>query len=249
MHQETTVAIPTITTSPSATPPSTPPTPPASILQTELALDPAAWLEHARTAGEILWRIDSQSSLVAVTVRRGGALARLGHDHVVAVRTLEGWFHPGSTITSSTSGTPGKLASDGGQPARAALRFRLDGMTVDETALRAEAGLGSTPTVDAVAGTRHNMLARVLDAEQYPLVHVQVQGRPGAPLHTMITLHGVTRSYTVPAEVSINPERVTAKGTLLLNQTDFGLTPFSVLGGAIAVQDQMELRFEISARH
>jgi len=33
-----------------------------------------------------------------------------------------------------------------------------------------------------------------------------------------------------------------------LNQTDFAITPYSLLGGAIAVKDALELRFRISAR-
>jgi hypothetical protein len=41
---------------------------------------------------------------------------------------------------------------------------------------------------------------------------------------------------------------ITASGELTLKQSDFGITPFSVLGGALAVQDQLELRFELSAQ-
>jgi len=33
-----------------------------------------------------------------------------------------------------------------------------------------------------------------------------------------------------------------------LNQTDFGITPLSVLGGAIQVQDKLDLRFHIVAQ-
>jgi hypothetical protein len=33
-----------------------------------------------------------------------------------------------------------------------------------------------------------------------------------------------------------------------LKQTDFGLTPFSVMGGAMSVLDPMELRFDLTAR-
>ena len=37
-------------------------------------------------------------------------------------------------------------------------------------------------------------------------------------------------------------------GELALRQTDFGITPLSVAGGAIQVQDEVKLRFDIHAR-
>ena len=39
-----------------------------------------------------------------------------------------------------------------------------------------------------------------------------------------------------------------ARGAFVARQSDFGITPFAVFGGALAVQDEMELRFAIDAR-
>ena len=53
----------------------------------------ATGLDAYRTAaasGTAVYAIDPGASLVAVTVRRGGLMARLGHDHVVASHTLTG---------------------------------------------------------------------------------------------------------------------------------------------------------------
>jgi polyisoprenoid-binding protein YceI len=177
-----------------------------------------------------LWRIAPDSE-IAVTVRRGGALARLGHDHVVAVRAPEGRAYAGNA----------------GEPARAALRFRLDAMDVDNSDMRAKAGLGSPPSADAIAGTRHNMLVKVLDAEHYPEVLVQAVQSGPAELQADITLHGVTRRYTIPAQIRRDQTGIAAGGTFTLKQTDFGITPFAVLGGALAVQDALELRFAVRA--
>lgn len=180
--------------------------------------------------GEPVLRIDAPASLLTITVRRGGALARLGHDHVIASRTLDGWVAP--------------------QKGLAEFRFRLDAMSVDEAALRAQAGLETTPSSEAIAGTRHNMLVRVLEAERYPLVTVQARysTTPGV-LDAAITLHGVTRQVAVPTVITSGADgsSLQASGKLLLKQSDFGITPFSVLGGAMAVQDQMELAFDIRA--
>lgn len=172
--------------------------------------------------------IDPAASLIAITVRRGGPLARLGHDHVVAARTVAGSVDP---------------ALD-----RAALRFRLDELTVDEPMLRAEAGLDTQPSPDAIAGTRRNMLTRVLDAERHPWVDVAIERTGAATVSAAITLHGVTRRYDVPVTLAQDAGGLHASGTLALRQSDFGLVPFAVLGGALAVQDELALRFDLRAR-
>lgn len=203
--------------------------PPASApvtaeLQAEVTPAPAPRAD----AGPLLL-IDSAQSLIVATVRRGGVLARLGHDHVVASHTVTGTVSPSQN--------------------RADFTFRLDEMKVDEAALREIAGLGKQPSADAIEGTRHNMLVKVLDAEHYPLVQVHAQrGAPDQPLQVAITLHGVTRNLAIPVTLREENGVMRVTGTVALKQTDFGLTPFSVMAGAMAVQDEMELRFDLTAR-
>ncbi|MDN2709388.1 YceI family protein [Janthinobacterium sp. SUN118] len=191
---------------------------------------PAAPLPSWQQSGVRMLYLAPQESLLTITVRRGGALARLGHDHVVASRTLQGTVAPAL--------------------GRVQFQFRLDEMSVDEEGLRQAAGLTTTPSADAIAGTRHNMLARVLDAERYPWVRVAARRESGSEvLDADITLHGVTRSVRVPVQITeaADGRRLQASGSLLLKQSDFGIVPFAILGGAMAVQDQMELAFRITA--
>ena len=193
--------------------------------------DAAQWYRQAAASGARVLVIDPVQSLVVVTVRRGGALARFGHDHVVASRGVEGFAAPAA--------------------GRADFHFRLDQMTVDEAALRLAAKLDTQPSADAIAGTRTNMLTRVLEAERFPLVRLsarQLAGQVGQPLQLSITLHGVTRMVAAPARIDSTPEGMAASGTLQLRQSDFGITPMSVMGGAMTVQDTMELRYRIVAR-
>ena len=180
--------------------------------------------------GEKLLTIDTQATLLTITVRRGGALARLGHDHVVASRTVTGWVAPDLK--------------------QADFQFRLDAMSVDESALRTRAGLETTPSAEAIAGTRHNMLVRVLDAERYPEVRVRATLQAsGNAVDAAITLHGVTRQVVVPVTLVHLPDGggLRASGAFVLKQSDFGIVPFAILGGAMAVQDPMELAFDIVA--
>lgn len=203
-----------------------PPQPPAPPMPAPVPDD--ASKSASPDAGPVL-TIDSTKSLIAVTVRRGGALARLGHDHLVASHDVTGTVRPSQN--------------------RADFQFRLDQMKVDEPDLRHQAGLDTQPSADAIDGTRTNMLTKVLDAERYPLVTVHAaRGAAGDPLDVAITLHGITRSYRIPVDLREENGAISVSGALTLNQTDFGLIPFSVMGGAMAVQDRMELRFTLIAK-
>lgn len=189
---------------------------------------PAAALPAAPLAKH-QYAIDTANSLIVITVRRGGPLARLGHDHVIASRTISGYVDPKAGI--------------------AEFGFRLDQMSVDETGLRREAGLDTQPNQDAIDGTRKNMLTRVLDAERYPVVQLKVRRNEGeGAMLLTVTLHGMTRSFIVPTIVEGKANELTASGKLVLKQSEFGITPMSVLGGAMVVQDPMELSFRIVAR-
>ena len=212
----------------------TPLPPPASVpASAAIAVaPPTAPLPPAKApspdAGPLL-RIDTAQSLIVATVRRGGILARLGHDHVVASHNVSGTVSPAQH--------------------RADFTFRLDEMKIDEADLRRTAGLEKQPSADAIEGTRHNMLTKVLDADRYPIVSIHAERMAaGQPLQVSITLHGVTRTLAIPVQLREENDIINVKGTVSLKQTDFGLTPFSVMGGAMSVQDQMELRFDLTAR-
>lgn len=190
---------------------------------------PESYYRQALAQGKNVLQISPNESLVTIEVWRAGTLARLGHDHVVASHDLHGY-----------------VALDEG---RADLIMPLAKLAVDEPALRAEAGFDTQPTSEAIEGTRHNMLTKVLDADRYPfaLIHVTRSDPAASTLHVSITLHGVTRTFDVPAQIETGSNLIRVSGQLALNQTDFGMTPFSVLGGAIQVQDRMDLHFRIVA--
>ena len=57
-----------------------------------------------------------------------------------------------------------------------------------------------------------------------------------------ITLHGVTRRQWFVAEV----EGRRARGEVVIRQSDFGIQPFTVLGGLLAVQDALVVQFDLS---
>jgi len=193
---------------------------------------PEAYYRAAAAQGRPVFRVDPAESLVVIEVRRAGRLARLGHDHVVASHEVEGYIAP--------------------EEGRADLYVALARMTVDEAVLRAEAGFDTQPSDSDIEGTRANMLERVLEAEKFPFALVRVSGagakQGSATLEVAITLHGETRALQAPAEIETLADGMIVTGRLAFDQTDFGITPYSLLGGAIAVQNRLDLRFRVRAR-
>lgn len=193
---------------------------------------PEGYYLEAAARGRAVFRVDSPESLVVIEVRRGGSLARLGHDHVVASREVGGYVAP--------------------DEGRADLYVQLERLEVDEAALRAEAGFDTQPAQSDIDGTRANMLGKVLEADKFPFALIRVSGvdagRRDVTLSVAITLHGIARTLQAPARIDADADRIDVTGRLSFDQTDFGITPYSVLGGAIAVRNGVDLRFRIRAR-
>jgi hypothetical protein len=189
---------------------------------------PDAYYLQAEAQGKKILRVNAEKSLVVFEVRRAGAFARFGHDHVVASHEVKGF-----------------VAADEG---KADLSVQLDKLVIDEPALRAEAGFTTQPTADDIAGTRRNMLNKVLDADRFPYALMQIT-RKGSEsnLNVSITLHGMTRTFDVPASIETKEDGMIVSGKMTFNQSDFGIVPFSILNGAIQVQDRLDMRFHIVA--
>jgi hypothetical protein len=192
---------------------------------------PEAFYLQALREGKPVFRVDSRESLVVIEVRRSGSLARLGHDHVVASHEVTGYVAPGE--------------------GRADLYIALARLAVDEPALRVEAGFETQPTESDIEGTRSNMLAKVLEADKFPFALIGITGANArekkATLAVAVTLHGRLRTLQAPAEIEADAEKMSVTGRLSFDQTDFGIAPYSLLGGAIAVKNGVDLRFRIRA--
>lgn len=186
----------------------------------------------------IHYKVDPVQTDMRILVYRGGPLAKFGHNHVISIKEAAGdiyiaedFHHSGFVLT-----------------------FPVKAMEVDPQAARADEGeeFAIQPSTEAIAGTRKNMLGSgVLDADNYPEIKihsVSVIGPDWGPEVTIqITLHGVTNEYTVPIAIDYSDHNLTATGMLVLRTTDFNMTPFSVLGGGLQVQDEIKIRFRIVA--
>lgn len=206
--------------------------PPASAPSTA-SLPPAPPLP---IAGAVVYHVLPQASELRIRVYRGGALADIGHNHVITTSDIEGeiYLHP-------------QIGASGFR-----LEIPLQSLKVDPAAARRDAGFEATVTDDDRAGTRSNMLGEdVLDADKYPMMtlrSIKVQGPDWYPRITVrVTLHGTSHDYAVPTAVVRGDGRLTAIGGLTLKQSDFGITPFSALAGALKVLDRLNVSFHLVA--
>jgi polyisoprenoid-binding protein YceI len=192
----------------------------------------------APPAGTTVYRIDPDQSELRVLVYRAGAIAKFGHNHVIANRMLTGRIDFGGTATASSF----------------SIDIPVAGFFVDDEELRRQEGPdfpGEIPA-DAKEGTLHNMLSpALLDASEYPVITVRganITGTNDTLTATLtVSVAGHESMFEAPFTLEADAGRLSVAGTLELLQSTLGLAPFSVMMGALQVRDDMRLRFKIVA--
>ena len=185
--------------------------------------------------------VDSRGSLLTILAFRGGALAKAGHNHVIASHDISGTFYVPDDVLRSTF----------------ELHVPVAQLTIDEPELRAQEGPDFPVEVPEAAkeGTRRNMLGEaLLSGAQYPdiaLVSQHIEGGAmGAAVRAevQVGIRGQTHTVSVPVVYSLHSGELTATGELHIRQSELGLIPFSAMLGALQVQDELQVRFRIVAR-
>jgi polyisoprenoid-binding protein YceI len=88
--------------------------------------------------------------------------------------------------------------------------------------------------------------SEVLDAERYPdIVFKSSSADPAGAgawtVHGTLTLHGNTR----PVSIEVRESDGHYIGTARLKQTDFGIKPIRLAGGAVRVKDEVLVQFDL----
>jgi len=193
----------------------------------------------AAPAGTVRYGIVADRSQARFLVFRSGALARLGHNHVIQAKNLRGEILLAEDIHES----------------RVRIEMAVKDFLVDEASARLDEGedFASRPDDEAIAGTTRNMLGeKVLDAARYPSVEIESQALSGPPwgmdIALRIKLHGVEREMVVPTAIERSGDEIVATAFFAIKQTDFAITPLKVLGGALQVDDSIKIRLRIVAQ-
>lgn len=181
-----------------------------------------------------LYLIDPlESDLRIVTYPKG----RFGHAHVIGGEVLHGQIN----------------LPENHHHVQFNIELKVTDFKVDNSEWRQDEGLDPDMSERAIQGTRDNMLSdKVLNAKRYPVIRIQGLNASGPlwqpDINAEITLAGISRKITLPVSVMRMENSLVVTGQLQLLQTDFGIEPFTALGGIIGVADKILIRFRIHAK-
>src|ERR1700733_2050263 len=198
-----------------------------------------------------VYRIDESRSELRILVYRAGPLAHLGHNHVMVNRSIRGVVNLADSVAET----------------QFSMEVPAAAFVVDDAQARSEEGPDFAAAVpdDAKSGTLRNMLGTaLLDADEFPTIVVKsaaaavsrdapqagVQGGPSSGDVTVavaISVAGHESTIEVPLKLQRDSNHLSARGSLELRQSALGLTPYSLMLGALQVQDAMTIKFDIVA--
>lgn len=120
--------------------------------------------------------------------------------------------------------------------------------TIEISGLEVVSGAGGMKALSGPekALARSNALAS-LDAEQFPVITFECPApsrtETGYDLPGALTIHGVTRPHQVEMSVTEQQDQWLLAFESRLRQSDFGVKPFSLMMGSLAVADQVGVAF------
>ncbi len=162
--------------------------------------------------------INIGASKITVRVEKSGLFSAFAHNHTIAAPLASGHLDV--------------------QKRTVELKFRSQEMKV------LDPGVSESEIADIERTMKSD---KVLDTAGFPEIafastSVESRDPRGYVVRGNLTLHGVTRPVELP--VSFSEGHYTGKVTL--KQTDFGITPVRIAGGAVKVKDAIEIVFEIA---
>jgi polyisoprenoid-binding protein YceI len=174
-------------------------------------------LSQVATRGSDARPIDETHSTVTVHVYKSGFLSAFGHNHEIQAPIQSGEVNESDTPSVDLRVDARKLRV-------------LDPEASEETRAQIQ---------DTMRGSQ------VLDVVHYPEIRfqstaVEAKGQGHWIVHGNLTLHG--KDHPIAAEVTLKGDRY--RGSASLKQTDFGITPVTVAGGAVKVKDEVKIEFE-----
>lgn len=201
--------------------------------------DPGPYDPSAQASAAMqIFQVVPEQSILRVMVGRSGLLQRMGHNHVIVNRSLSGTLR----MDTRTKRTYARLYI----PVREFL--------VDDPAERLRAGPGyeSVPDTRAKADTQANMLQpEILDIGTYPEIIIDANDAPLVPGQSTVALVVSFKGRQIPLQLPItmatNGGNLVVDSIFRLDHQQLGLRPFSVLGGALRVSENINFELHLEA--
>jgi polyisoprenoid-binding protein YceI len=176
---------------------------------------------HFQLAHAATQDIDAEHSTLTIRVYKTGLFSAFAHDHEINAPIRQGGFDED------------KQAVDLNVDART-LRVVDPGVSASERAQIQATMLGP----------------KVLDSDQFQEIKfrsigVEPAGEGKWTVNGELTLHGQTH----PVKVEVQGEKGHYRGSAILKQKEFGITPVSIAGGSVKVKDEIRVEFDIVGKH
>jgi polyisoprenoid-binding protein YceI len=185
----------------------------------------------ATTETSVRYVMDTRASQFTVQVLAGGLLSAFGHSPTISIRDFAGEaeVNPDHLEQSSLKVTI--------QASSLAVKDDISEKDRREIERTMQQEILETPAYPEIAYECSNISANKSAEGQYTVT-----------LNGDLTMHGVTRSQTISARVTLTEDTLRAFGAFSLKQTDYELKLASVAGGALKVKDELKFSFNILAR-
>jgi polyisoprenoid-binding protein YceI len=177
------------------------------------------------------YTIDPDMSRFTVKAFASGMLSAFGHSPTLAVRGFTGQaeFSPDSLDAGALH-----------------MKIKADSLNVtDNVSEKDRREIEST------------MNQQVLETAQYPEIVFESSKVSASKVGDSqfrvnmsgnLSLHGVTKSQPVSAQIVLVGDTLRAHGEFSLQQTDYGIKPVSIGGGSLKIKDELKCAFDILAR-
>ena len=178
------------------------------------------------------YSVDGAKSKMEIHVYKEGAFKMFGHDHLVSAKDISGEAH-------------------------------FDPQKVESSSVRLKIPTKSITVVDPGESEkdRHDVQTtmageKVLDVNKFPditFVSTEISAAKKnaqgweLTLSGKLNLHGQEKSVSFPLQVTLAGNELRGQGELSVLQTDYGITPVKVGGGAVKVKDKLKITFTIIA--
>ena len=185
----------------------------------------------SKPIAEVQYRLDPSKSVFMVRAFSGGLLWFKGHDHFIAVRDFTG-----EVRLTPQSVSPASLQ-----------------MTIKSDSLVETRDVFTEPQKQII---NKELREIVLHTAQYPEINFKstnVTGHPTgagqfeARIEGDLTMNGVTRRIVIPAQVTVGPNDLRAKGEFTVDRSDFKVKATSAVHGLVRVRDKLKFTFDIVA--
>lgn len=198
----------------------------------------APYRSHLVASEGTSYLLQPARSEVRIYAFREGAIGmRLGHNHVISVPQFAG-----------LAWAPAKGLRGGS----ADFSLRLSEIALDAPALRQETGgaFGTVLKDSDIKGTLDHLLGEQgFQAERFPVIAAKLVVETGeAPIaiaDLALSLHGETHHQRIVMKVLADAQGIEAQGSFAFRQGDFGLKPYAMLGGLLAVDELVAVSFTL----